>query len=153
MNKWRYWNCFGLSITSHWIFTIRWLFAPSSGRFDEFKVFLGIGVVFLGLPFLSSDVDLTVEGFFCFLLWLHWLFGFTWPVLNGVLMRLLSLVDGMFGIFFLRIWLGESFDCYGNGLVELFDLILESQIFFMMNGFGILNLVNYWLFLTISDYY
>ena len=43
----------------------------SSGRVDEFKVFLGIGVVFLGLPFLSSDVDLTVEGFFCFLLWLH----------------------------------------------------------------------------------
>ena len=43
----------------------------SSGRVDEFKVFFCVGVVFLGLPFLSSDVDLTVEGFFCFLLWLH----------------------------------------------------------------------------------
>ena len=82
MYNWRYWNCFGLSITSHWICTIRWLFALSSGRFDEFKVFPGVGVFFLGSPFLSSDVDLTVEGFFCLLFGLYWLFGFSGPVLQ-----------------------------------------------------------------------
>ena len=46
-------------------------FALSSGRVDEFKVFPGVGVFFLGSPFLSSDVDLTVEGFFCFLFGLY----------------------------------------------------------------------------------
>ena len=39
-------------------------FALSSGRFDELKVFPGVGVFFLGSSILTSDVDLTVGGFF-----------------------------------------------------------------------------------------
>ena len=46
MNKRRYWNCFGLSITSHWICTIRWLFCTFFWQSWWIKGFPWCGSVF-----------------------------------------------------------------------------------------------------------
>ena len=68
-------------------------FALSMSRFDELRVFPGVGVFFLGSPFLSSDVDLTVEGLFAFSSGCIDCSGFAARSFNGVPNAVLLLVD------------------------------------------------------------
>ena len=133
MNKWKYWNYCGLSITHPWIFTIciRWLFCTFFWQIWWIKSFPWCWSVFSRFFYLD---------FWC---WSNGR-GVLWPSLRVVLIVQVSrpgssmaplgcssLVDGVVWHFFLRLLIGWEFQLFHDAIWfgGIVYLILEFKIF------------------------
>ena len=117
-------------------------FALSLSRFDELRVFPGVwggDSFFLGSPFLSSDVDLTVEGFFAFSSGCIDCSGFAARSFNGVSFLFSHWLIGLLWYSFLRRWLVEFSNCFHDAIWfgKVIYLLLESKIFLLDGWFGV----------------